>query len=346
MTADSPHEGSLGIFVVPPATDDPGRTYDDVLRAIRTAEELGFSTAWLSEAHFSPHIGLPAALSLLAAASQHTDRIRLGTAVLPLAFDHPYRVAETASLVNTLTGDRLELGVGKGNPFGFSTSAYTAFGLDEGDRDTLFARALDALRLGLDGTVPAGAEDVSLYPPAQGLPRRLWQATGAHRTAAAAGASGDGLLLYRTSPEGVAGDVQSLLIDSYLGSFDRSAAEPRVGISRGVLPAASREAALAVAEEDLRRREHATLPGQRTFATVEEYLVDSDIAFGTAEDIVETLSRDRAFVRSTDYLFSLPYAPVGTPEYHAGLRVVADEVFPGLAGRVAPVGGSRLAGIA
>ena len=101
--------------------------------------------------------------------------------------------------MNVLTRDRLELGVGKGNPRG-STDAYNAFGLNEGDRNQIFAEALEALKEVLGERLDLGDHAVSLYPPAATLLDRIWQATGDHATANAAGAAGDGLMLFRTTP--------------------------------------------------------------------------------------------------------------------------------------------------
>jgi len=324
--------GDLSVFVATSASSEPAQTYRDTLESIQVADGLGYGYAWVTEAHFNSNLGLPAALTLLAAATQLTDRIRLGSAVVPLAFDNPLRLAETAALVNVLSGYRLEFGVGKGNPFGFSTDAYNAFGLDEEDRDQLFVRALAALKGALEGSVVAGDKEVPLYPPAKDLLSRIWQATGNHATAAAAGAAGDGLLLFRTAAGGAVGNIQSPLIDSYLNALDRSQGNPRIGVSRSVLLASSRRAAIAVAiaafedpdSEQWRR------PEKTDAKSVEDYLVDFDIAFGSVDDVVETLNRDAAVARSTNYLFSLPFAPTGSPAYLEGLEVLATEIYPQL----------------
>jgi alkanesulfonate monooxygenase SsuD/methylene tetrahydromethanopterin reductase-like flavin-dependent oxidoreductase (luciferase family) len=332
LDEDPAVRGDLSVFLATPAGKDPGQTYRDSLDTIQVADALGYSHAWVAEAHFNPNFGLPAALSLLAAATQLTERIRLGTAVVPLAFDNPLRLAETAALVNVLSGQRLEFGVGKGNPRGFSTDAYNAFGLNEETRDQLFARALAELKTALHGSIVAGEKEVTLYPPAEELLERIWQATGEHATAAAAGAAGDGLLLYRTTPDGVAGDVQSPIIDSYLSSLDRSYGEPRIGVSRSVLPASSRREAIAIAKADFEARaaEHPRGPENTDPKSVEEYLVEFDIAFGSVDDVVETLNRDAAVARSTNYLFSLPFSPTGSPAYREGLEVIATEIYPRL----------------
>jgi hypothetical protein len=85
---DSAVRGELSVFLGTPAGKDPGQVYRDALDSIQVADALGYSYAWVAEAHFSSLIGVPAVLSLLAAATQVADRIRLGTAVVPLAFDN------------------------------------------------------------------------------------------------------------------------------------------------------------------------------------------------------------------------------------------------------------------
>src|SRR3984957_14929028 len=227
---DAALRGDLSIFLATPATADPRQTYVNAFESIELAEELGYSFAWIAEAHFSSHFGIPAALPFLAAVTQRVSRIAVGTAVIPLAFDVPLRLAESAALVNVLTHDRLEIGVGKGNPVG-STDAYNAFGLDEGDRNALFAKSIEALKVALHGQLDLSDHTVRLYPPAATLLNRIWQATGDHATANAAGRVGEGLMLFRTTLNGVAGDVQSLLIDSYLRNFAHDHCEPRIGVS-------------------------------------------------------------------------------------------------------------------
>jgi alkanesulfonate monooxygenase SsuD/methylene tetrahydromethanopterin reductase-like flavin-dependent oxidoreductase (luciferase family) len=326
---DAALRGDLSIFLATPATADPHQTYVNAFESIELAEELGYSFAWIAEAHFSSNFGIPSALPFLAAVTQRVSRIALGTAVIPLAFDVPLRLAESAALVNVLTHDRLELGVGKGNPRG-SEDAYHAFGLNEGDRNQLFAKSLEALKGALHGKLDLSDHAVSLYPPAATLLDRFWQATGDHATANAAGAAGDGLMLFRTTPDGAAGDVQSVLIDSYLRNFNHSRSEPRIGVSRSLLLADSPAEAVKVAVEHYTSvdRDSPMRPPSLDAAAVEAYLRKSDVYFGTADDIVGALNSDTAVTRSTNYLFNTPFYASGTPQFRESLAVIAAEVYP------------------
>jgi alkanesulfonate monooxygenase SsuD/methylene tetrahydromethanopterin reductase-like flavin-dependent oxidoreductase (luciferase family) len=306
--------GDLSIFLATPATANPYQTYADAFESIELAEALGYSYAWIAEAHFSSNFGIPTALPFLAAVTQRVSRIALGTAVIPLAFDVPLRLAESAALVNVLTHDRLELGVGKGNPRG-STDAYNAFGLNEGDRNALFAKSIEALKNALHGELDLGDHRVRLYPPAVTLLDRIWQATGDHATANAAGAAGDGLMLFRTVPDGVAGDVQSLVIDSYLRNFDHTHSR-----ADAVQIAVNHYASI---DQDTPFKPESLDPG-----SVEAHLRKFDVYFGTVDDVVEGLNNDNAVNRSTNYLFNTPFYPSGTPQFRESLSVIATEVYP------------------
>jgi alkanesulfonate monooxygenase SsuD/methylene tetrahydromethanopterin reductase-like flavin-dependent oxidoreductase (luciferase family) len=317
----------LSIFLQTPPDGDPGRIYRGAIDAIVLAERLGYSTAWLAEAHFAP-IGLPAALPVLAVAAERTSHIRLGTGVVPLIFDNPIRLAEQAAVTDALTGGRLELGIGKGNSHGFSTPAFRAFRFDEDDKQDLYAERYDQLKVALRGSIDVGGERLQLYPPPQSLLPRIWQATATAENAAAIGREGDGLLLHRLAFEGHTGTVQFELIERYLEAYaSEFDAAPRIGVSRSVLPAASRAAALALIQRDFARN-----PRQYTgfgATSPEEFLERSNVTYGDIDDVIEGLQRDAAVAHSTEYLFSIPL-PNGSPEFVEALELIADRIYPEL----------------
>jgi alkanesulfonate monooxygenase SsuD/methylene tetrahydromethanopterin reductase-like flavin-dependent oxidoreductase (luciferase family) len=92
-----------------------GQRYQDILTQIELGDKVGFDTAWLAEIHFFPNVSrIASPLTVLAAAAQRTQRIRLGTAVTLLPLHNPLKIAEDAATVDVLSGGRLELGVGRG----------------------------------------------------------------------------------------------------------------------------------------------------------------------------------------------------------------------------------------
>src|SRR3954447_25279822 len=81
--------------------DDPGPGHESTLQVIELGERLSFDSAWLRHRHLQYGISSPVAF--LAAASQRTSRIELGTAVTPLAWENPLRLAEDLANVDVLS---------------------------------------------------------------------------------------------------------------------------------------------------------------------------------------------------------------------------------------------------
>src|SRR3954453_8780764 len=97
--------------------DDPRAGHESTLEIIELGERLGFDSAWLRHRHLQYGISSP--LAVLAAASQRTSRIDLGTAVIPLGWENPLRLAEDLATVDVLSGGRLNPGVSVGPPMHF-----------------------------------------------------------------------------------------------------------------------------------------------------------------------------------------------------------------------------------
>ena len=93
---------------------DPGAGHESTLQIIELGEQLGFDSAWLRHRHLQYGISSP--IAVLAAASQRTSRIELGTAVIPLGWENPLRLAEDLATVDILSGGRLNPGISVGPP--------------------------------------------------------------------------------------------------------------------------------------------------------------------------------------------------------------------------------------
>jgi len=198
----------------------PAQAYRDTVTLAVAAEELGFDSFWVAQ-HHDGHLDgvLPSPLVLLAAVARATSTIRLGTAVVAAALEDPRRLAEDAAVLDVLSGGRLELGVGAGA----DERASARFGRDHARRRADCAAAVDALRVHLDGIVPAAPD----------LGGRLWQATGSPAGVDAAGARGMGILSGRPD---AAPDLARY--------WARAAGEPRVAAVRVVGPGERPDAAL------------------------------------------------------------------------------------------------------
>ncbi len=129
----------FGVRIAPPSVS-PSALAGAIVLA-QQAEARGLDWVAVAE-RFDGRGGVPAALTLCAALAAATERIRVATAALPLPLHHPLRVAEEAATVDSLSGGRLELGVGLGAP----EAPFGSFGLDAEERAERFGEALAILR--------------------------------------------------------------------------------------------------------------------------------------------------------------------------------------------------------
>jgi natural product biosynthesis luciferase-like monooxygenase protein len=201
------------MFFTSEATERGADKYQLVVDSARLADRLGFAALWIPERHFHPFGGLFPNPSVLASAlAMVTQRIRLraGSVVLPL--HDPLRVVEEWSVVDNLSGGRVDLGLAAGRnarDFVLAPQAY----------EPRAARTLDGLALlrrlwrgeaiaGVDGL--GRSAEVRTYPrPLQQEPGLWLTASGAEDTFISAGALGVNVLtaLMQQSTEELAENV-------------------------------------------------------------------------------------------------------------------------------------------
>ena len=87
----------------------PGGTATQQLELAVAAEAAGWDGVFVWEASYAVD-----PWSLLAAMSQRTERVRLGTMLTPLPFRRPWKVASQAATLDALSGGRAVLAVGLG----------------------------------------------------------------------------------------------------------------------------------------------------------------------------------------------------------------------------------------
>jgi limonene 1,2-monooxygenase len=77
-------------------------------------DRLGFDEFWCGEHHSSGWEMIASPEMFLAAAAEHTSRIRLGTGVISLPYHHPFNVAQRMVQLDHMTGGRVIFGSGPG----------------------------------------------------------------------------------------------------------------------------------------------------------------------------------------------------------------------------------------
>jgi probable F420-dependent oxidoreductase len=83
-----------------------GRSFERAIERVKLAESLGYESAFVT------HIAGRESLTVLTAYAMATDRIRLGTGVVPIYTRTPATMAQTAATIDELSGGRLTLGLG------------------------------------------------------------------------------------------------------------------------------------------------------------------------------------------------------------------------------------------
>src|SRR5215212_1240113 len=95
---------------------DEERLLADALEQVQIADRVGIDYVWEVEHHFLEEYSHSSAPEVfLAAASQRTERIRLGHGIvqIPPAVNHPARVAERVATLALISDVRVEFGAGE-----------------------------------------------------------------------------------------------------------------------------------------------------------------------------------------------------------------------------------------
>lgn len=106
--------GIFDIMQVLPGTTSQ-QAFDEHLAAASLADELGLDFYFAAERHFMPYYRTPSASVWLAAAAARTQKIRLGAMAYTVALHNPVRLAEEISMLDHLSGGRMEVGLGLGH---------------------------------------------------------------------------------------------------------------------------------------------------------------------------------------------------------------------------------------
>ncbi|MGW0179305.1 LLM class flavin-dependent oxidoreductase [Nocardia sp. NPDC003345] len=321
--------------------DDPAAGLEDTLRLFEFGERLGFDGAWIRQRHLEHGVG--SAAVFLAAASQRTRRIQLGTAVIPIGYESPFRLAEDLSMADVLSGGRLQPGFSAGTPPHADLIGDLVFDGDWRDYDLSYgriARLAANLRgdyLGDPETVihsPGNTQRPRLQPYSPGLAERLWYGGGSARSVRWAGANGLNLLtgnIVFGETDSDFGAAQSRLIEEFRNA---AAGRPaRVAVGRVIVPTDGADRATRE-----RYRRYAAGRHARTLAPQgERKILFAPDLVGTAAEIIDRLHADPVLALTTELRLELPYE-FHREDYEQILRDTVELVAPALGRR--PVTGS------
>ena len=106
----------FGCFLAPhhPVGENPVLQFQSDLALVAHLDRLGFDEFWCGEHHSSGWEMIASPEMFLAAAAQHTHRIRLGTGVTSLPYHHPFNVAQRIVQLDHMSNGRAMFGSGPG----------------------------------------------------------------------------------------------------------------------------------------------------------------------------------------------------------------------------------------
>ncbi len=319
----------LGFLTHVQGRGDPATTYRNAQELFVVADELGFDVGWVAQ-HHAPlgGGGLPSPWTFLAHAAARTKRIRLSTAITVLPLENPVRLAEDVSVVDTLSGGRVEIGVGSGG----SEVEYQAFGRDVARKRELTSEGLEVLRAALANR-EVGTTGFTIQPPAGDFTDRIWQAVFSAPGARYAAAAGSNLLLNRAAYgySEPTDEVQRPWADAYLEAWN-STRSPRVGLSRFVFPAKDKKAALdQIGADVLAAAQRFALRGAFPAGITEQDALRRFHSFyGHPDEVITALQEEKVLPVATDLITQFNPA---VPDHDAAIRaleLIATEVAPAL----------------
>ncbi|MDX1891866.1 LLM class flavin-dependent oxidoreductase [Mycolicibacterium sp. 050158] len=294
---------------------NPGPGIEQTLEVIERAEALGFDSVWLRDRHLQPGISSPVAI--MAAASQRTSHIEMGTAVIPLGLENPFRLAEDLATVDILSGGRINPGVSVGTPMmydHYKTALYPdTHELEDFSKERVL-RLLRCLRgepvSDFEGTVGIERFTNRIQPHSPGLADRVWYGGGLS-SAIWAGQQG---INYLTSSVVSAADasestaapdfatIQGTQIDAYR-AHHANPEKARVSQGLVVIPVDS-----ATDDQIRRYRDYAASRFERTKTPQgPRQLLFSPDYVGTSDELADQLFDHAGFQRADEVAFALPF---------------------------------------
>jgi alkanesulfonate monooxygenase SsuD/methylene tetrahydromethanopterin reductase-like flavin-dependent oxidoreductase (luciferase family) len=309
---------------------DPRRGHESTLDVIALGERLGFDSAWVRHRHLQ--FGISSPVAFLAAASQRTSRIDLGTAVTPLGWENPLRLAEDFATVDVLSGGRLNPGVSVGPPMHYDDVKHALYP-ETADVEDFSYRRVERLLAFVRGEPVTdfrgteGFEEFSdrVQPHSPGLGSRMWYGGASLRSAEWAGQHGMNFLTSSVVRSEDGSTDFAAIQRGHIEGFRAHHQEGRVSQGLVVIPTDSADAAQRARYADYAAKR---LPRTREPQGPGRLLFSPDYV-GTAAEIAERLSEHVAYQEIDEVAFALPFT-FEHDDYVQILTDIAERLGPAL----------------
>ncbi len=338
----------LGLFDIMQIDPVLGQDLPTMLAArlddLAYADTLGFDIAFAAERHFMPQYAAASVTAWLGAASQRTQRMRLGAMAWTLPIKAPVELAENIAMLDVLTSGRLEAGFGTGH----RVEELVALGTDPARRIPQFQERLALLKaLWSGGQVTFARGDLRLQEvlvapqPVQEPHPPLWYAGTEPVAAQWMGANGLGLAVGFKPTTHLAPTVAAFLTGQQARAADLREADPprpsgAVALMRSVIVGETDERVRNDVVDDLMRLD-ALVKGDagegsradRRAAAHEQFdsMVAADVMIaGSADTVAAGIAASRSQVPFDLFLANVYAMGAGTDRVRHTLEALAGPV--------------------
>jgi len=331
----------------------PAQGLRDGIALFRAAEQLGYQSGWAYQRHFDHYLSSP--LPFFAAVGQQTERISLGSAVLPMRYQEPILLAEAAGTTDLLVGGRLELALATG-----ANAAFDAvFGAVDVDARTEAQRRLERFLAAVAGETlhtvdgpgqgaPVGTA-LRVTPHSPGLRARIRQGAASIGSAVNAARLGLGLItgtvLHDLEPGETFSEHQARVVEAYRTTWraEQGTEPPSVAVAASILPGTTPGLRTTYAAYDEQRRTEGMAASRPRGALAPVVTADlpagvriSPVHHGSPDEVVAAVLADPGLAAADEIVLFLPPA-FGLRENVRLLEDLATTVAPALGWSPAPV---------
>ena len=352
---DVMHVGYMTAFQNPENGLDDHVVYSHELDLALLAAELEFDSIWAIEHHFTDYTMSPDPLQLLSWIAARTERVKLGTAVLVLPWHDPMRLAEQITMLDTLSGGRMILGIGRG----LARVEYEGFGVDMNTSRQLFIESAQALLEGLergwlefDGELLQQTRREIRPKPRRSFRGRTYAAAVSPESMPIMAQLGVGVLVIPQKPWAMVEDDFATYRAVYQDVNGVDAPPPLCGGFLFVDENADRAEELAhryiggyygtvMKHYELASSPHKGVKGYEFYTNVSRYIdrhgtesAANDFVglapWGTPDQVLEKLSFIRNTIGAAGFMPAFSYAGMPYEEAERNIRLFAKEVLPEL----------------
>lgn len=329
--------------------------YQDDLRLVDLAVDLGFDAIWVVEHHFTDYFMSPDPLQFLTWIAARYPTVRLGTGVIVLPWHEPVRCAEQIALLDNLSGGRLILGIGRG----LGRIEFEGFRVEMGTSRERFTEYARLILDGLESGAIEGEGDFVSQPRREIRPRpdyslrgRTYAATQSPEAMPLMGRLGLGVLIVPQKPWPTVLEELASYRAAWEESQGAGTAPPAPLVAGNCFvdsdPERARQLAFRyiggyydtiISHYGFAKHDHAGIRGYDYYANIGNYIdkrgAEGAIAdyvnlmpWGTPDQVLEKLSNLRSKLGNAAFNPSFSYADMPAEVAERSLRLFGTEVLP------------------